>query len=96
MWLMVGCYCYCTMIEPILLFALHHCPLYTNTYTFNHKHTPFPLRSKLTGHIPGLHAPWGSILAVLSQKPPYLHSVSCLSYVLSYAKGTPQAYYFIG
>ncbi len=69
---------------------------HTHTYTSNHKRTPFLLCSKLTGHILGLRAPWGAILAALSLKTPYLHAVSYLSSVLSYDKGKLLAYYFIG
>lgn len=69
---------------------------HTHTYTSNNEHSPFLLCSKLTGHILGLRAPWGSILAVLSLKTPYLHSVYYLSSVLSHGKGKLRAYYFIG
>lgn len=70
--------------------------IHTHTYTSNHKHTSVLLCSKLTGRILGLRAPWGSILAVLSLKTPYLHSVSYLSSVHRQGKGKPRAYYFIG
>lgn len=81
-----------------------HLFIFTATLPQMHKHihiqpqihTPLLLRTKLTGHILGLRAPCGYILAVLGLETPYLHSVSYLSSGLSYGKGTLRAYYFIG
>lgn len=74
-----------------------HCITAPNTQTHKHlaTNTSVLLYSKLATHMQGLYAPKSSILAVLSLKTPYLHSVSCLSLVPSYAKGTQRAYRFI-
>lgn len=85
------------MVELLLLTAsLPKTHTYCMLHILKHKHTPLLLCSKLTSHILGLLAPWGSILPVLSLKIPYLNSVSYLSFVLSYGKGKLWAYYFTG
>lgn len=54
LWFLVCCYSYSMMKKgPLLIF--------TASLPLIHKHTPLLLCSKLTGHILGFHAPWGSI-----------------------------------